>query len=101
MSRKRIRFGSDFFDVIDIRHLPTRAEIAQNRLLTLLRQKPRHPGWLRKHVKDYDRLIATLRGQGHRIKSILFYGQTDWVFCLSEKGRLCGVKGDAGQDSAK
>lgn len=68
------------------------------KLLGLLREGPKHPKQLRRLVDNLDDRIAQLRGQGHKIKSVTFYGQTSWVYVLSENGRYCGVEGDKGRD---
>lgn len=43
--------------------------------------------------------MAALRADGHVIKSVGFYGDRHWVWCLVENGRYCGVHGDKGKDS--
>lgn len=67
-----------------------------SRLLSLLRSGPQHPDTLRKTFPDCDGLIRKLRERKHRIKSILFCGQAQWVCCIVENGRLCGVEGEKG-----
>lgn len=68
-------------------------------VLALLRESPKHRDWLRGKVTDPAAAVAALKAAGHVVKSIILYGRTDWVYALSENGRLCGVEGKAGEDS--
>lgn len=69
------------------------------KMLTLLREGPKHRDWLYIHVTDPKKTVEQLRAQGHVIKSVSFPNREwDWAYALSENGRLCGVEGKAGED---
>lgn len=68
-------------------------------VLGFLREGPKHRDWLRVRVTDPAGVVEKLRAKGHVIKSVTFpHRSADWVYCLSENGRLCGVEGKAGED---
>lgn len=68
-------------------------------MLELLREGPKHRDWLPIKVKDPKGVVEKLRAKGHVIKSVSLPGRADdWVYALSENGRLCGIEGKAGED---
>lgn len=67
-------------------------------VLGFLREGPKHRDWLRVRVSDPEGVVERLKVKGHVIKGVILYGRTDWVYALSENGRLCGVEGKAGED---
>lgn len=69
------------------------------KVLAFLREGPKHRDWLRIHVPDPAAVVETLRTRGHVVKAVKYFGRTDWVYALSENGRICGVEGKAGEDS--
>ena len=68
-------------------------------MLELLREGPKHRDWLVLKVKDPKGVVKKLRAKGHVIKSVSLPGRADdWVYALSENGRLHGIEGKAGED---
>lgn len=71
----------------------TSGTVEQMRLLSLLRDGPKHHDWLRGVFEKHDKLVAGLRASGHVIRKISLAGRRwDSVFALLEKGKYCGVK---------
>ncbi len=91
--------GGGLFGDMSPKHLPPPPDPDLALVLSLLREGPKHRDWLYTRVKDPAAVVEKLRAAGHNIKSVSWPNRSwDWVWALSENGRLCGVEGKAGED---